>query len=143
MLLQYKFSLSVIYPYEGFVSANSYSKILLACIVQTLQYVRIQLVERKFVDFVVIHFFLLLLSLFAADQGSSAGLCLFVITPLKMILFAAVPFESLCSDNRNARPRFAVGRCIVLFTCILLRRLEKIFFDIKNATSFTDVFPYK
>ena len=109
----------------------------------TLQYIRIQLVERKFVDFVVIHFFLLLLSLFAADQGSSAGLCLFVITPLKMILFAAVPFESLCSDNRNARPRFAVGRCIVLFTCILLRRLEKIFFDIKNATSFTDVFPYK
>lgn len=54
-----------------------------ACIVQTLQYVRIQLVERKFVDFVVIHFFLLLLSLFADDQGSSVCLCLFVITPLK------------------------------------------------------------
>ena len=109
----------------------------------TLQYIRIQLVERKFVDFVVIHFFPPL-AFFVCRRSRLVSLPLPVrYHPLEMILFAAIPFESPWSDNRNARPRFAVGHCVALFTCILLRRLERLFIDIKNATSFTDVFPYK
>jgi len=109
----------------------------------TLQYIRIQLVERKFVDFVVIHFsswykFFCLPTIKARRLAFVCSLS----PPWNNIVRVYPGRKSLVGQQE--RPTAVCSRaCVALCTCILLRRLEKLFTDIKKATSFTDVFPYK